>query len=195
MKFNQLAPLFACMALTLETSATHADSATAQCEMWHKGDHKRDATGTCQFSQRQGYIDIRLHDGSNWSLSPGDKSDHFRDQQGHKVKRHMEDGKQVYKWDHRKITVAFGGNHGRGHGSSGHDDVRTPRDLKDLIGQSGGHAEDKLRSRGYTLAGSSTSGRDQYSNWKHRHGGQCVTVHSINGHYQSIVYAPQFDCQ
>ncbi len=171
--------------------ALMADSAQAHCEMWHKGDQKREATGKCQFSQRQGYIDIRLHDGSTWSLSPGDKADHFRDQDGHKVKRHMEGDKQVYKWDHRKITVAFGGSH---HSASHHDE-RTPRDLKDLVGQTGGHAEDQLRARGYELAGSSNSGRDVYSNWKHKHGGQCVTVHSVNGHYKSIVYAPEFDCR
>lgn len=182
------------LAFALLGSPSLADSTQAHCEMWHNGDHKTDATGNCQFSQRQGYIDIRLHNGSTWNLSPGDKPDHFRDQEGHKVKRHNEGGKQVYKWEHRKITVAFDGGQGGQHGSN-HQDQRTPGDLKDLVGQSGGHAEDQLRTRGYTLAGSSRSGNDVYSNWKHKHGGQCVTVHSVNGHYQSIVYAPEFDCR
>jgi hypothetical protein len=191
MRKTRLFTVAAALALTLAVPAALADSTQAHCEMWHKGDHKKEASGTCQFSQRQGYIDIRLHNGSSFNLSPGDKADHFRDQEGHRVRRHNEDGQQVYTWEHRTIKVAFGS----GHHGAGHNDARTPRDLSDLVGQTGGHAEDQLRARGYNLANSSHSGENVYSNWKHKHGGQCVTVHSVNGHYKSIVYAPEFDCR
>ncbi len=195
MRKHNLSLIVTGLALALLAPASLADSTQAHCEMWHNGDQKKEATGNCQFSQRQGYVDIRLHNGSTWNLSPGDKPDHFRDQEGHRVKRHNEDGKQVYKWEHRKITVAFGGGHGGSQHGGGHHDQNVPGDLKDLVGQPGGHAEDQLRARGYTLAGSSRSGNDVYSNWKHKHGGQCVSVHSVNGHYKSIVYAPALDCR
>ncbi len=174
-----------------------ADTTSATCKFYHKGDHKKEASGPCQFSQRQGYIDIRLRNGKQFSLSPHGEANHYRDQKGHKVKRRMEGDTQVYKWDQRAIHVSFdGGSHSGDKYHSGHHEYgNTPRDLQDLVGARGGMAEDQLRDRGYVLANSSKSGQNAYSNWHHKHGGQCVSIHTVDGHYRSIVYAPPFDCQ
>ncbi|KAA1191815.1 hypothetical protein F0M18_09775 [Pseudohalioglobus sediminis] len=174
-----------------------ADTTSATCEFYHKGDKKSEASGPCQFSQRQGYVDIRLRNGSQYNLSPHGEANHFRDQKGHKVKRRNDGDTQVYKWEERAIHVHFhGGSHsGHDYHSGHHSNGNTPQDLKDLVGARGGMAEDQLRNRGYVLANSSKSGKDVYSNWRHRHGGQCVSIHTVDGHYRSIVYAPQFDCE
>lgn len=62
-----------------------ADSNQATCEVRKHGDKIKDASGSCSFSQRQGYIDIRLRNGDSYSLSPTDKPNHFKDQDGNKV--------------------------------------------------------------------------------------------------------------
>ena len=184
------------LAFTIAGVPASADTTSATCDFYHKGDKKKGASGPCQFSQRQGYIDIRLRNGKQFNLSPHGEPDRYRDQDGHKVKRRMDGETQVYKWEERAIHVHFngvahsGGSYHAGHHSNGN----TPRDLQDLVGARGGAAEDQLRNRGYELANSSKSGRDAYSNWRHRHGGQCVSIHTVDGNYRSIVYAPQFDC-
>jgi hypothetical protein len=96
-------------ACTLTPTAL-ADSTEAHCEFYSHGDKKKDRSGPCTFSQRQGYIDIGLSNGKTFNLSPGKKPDHFKDQEDHKVVRKNESGnKQVYKWDQKKIVVSFGG--------------------------------------------------------------------------------------
>jgi len=70
----------------------------------------------------------------------------------------------------------------------------TPRDLRDLIGQRGGEAEGQLMERGYKLSNSLESGDAVYSNWRNSHSGQCVTLRSVDGWYESIVYANDYDC-
>lgn len=88
---------------------TEADNSDANCEVRKHGDKIKDASGPCSFSQRQGYIDIRLRNGDAYSLSPTDKPNHFRDQKGDKVERTKAEGDtQKYEWDHRKIIVTFG---------------------------------------------------------------------------------------
>lgn len=89
-------------------SMTSADSSGATCEFYSHGDKKKDRSGPCTFSQRQGYIDITLTNGKTFSLSPGKKPDHFKDQEDHKVVREKSSGsRQVYKWDQKKIVVSF----------------------------------------------------------------------------------------
>ncbi|PLW69369.1 hypothetical protein [Pseudohalioglobus lutimaris] len=178
-----------CLSIAAVTSQVMADTTQATCEFYHHGDKKKGASGPCQFSQRQGYVDIRLTNGKQWNLSPHGEANHFRDQDGHKVKRKNEGDTQVYKWEERSIHVHFKGSHsGDGHHSSHHNDGNTPHDLKDLIGQRGGEAEDKLMNRGYKLANSSTSGKDVYSNWRHKHGrkwGQ-TTINRIRAAFPAL---------
>lgn len=64
-----------------------ADSSDATCEFYKDSDKNRNKSGSCMFSQRQGYIDIGLRNGDTYSLSPRDKSDHYKDQHGDKVER------------------------------------------------------------------------------------------------------------
>ena len=85
-----------------------ADSTSATCEFYSHGDKKKDRTGPCTFSQRQGNIDITLKNGKTFSLSPGNKPDHFKDQEDHKVVREKAAGdSQTYKWDEKRIVVTF----------------------------------------------------------------------------------------
>ena len=177
-----------------------ADSTKATCELHKNGEVKQNASGRCTFSQRQGYVDIELHNGDTYSLSPGNKADHYKDQKGNRVKRTNAGGNsQTYKWEHKKIIVTFnGGNSGQSHRQDRHSSGEfgdTPRNLRDLVGQRGGEAEDQLQERGYKLKGSSKSGGAVYSNWKEHSTGRCVTVRSVNGLYKSIVYSTDYDCK
>ena len=47
--------------------AASADSAEATCEVRKDGDKKKEASGPCSFSQRQGYINIDLRNGKTIS--------------------------------------------------------------------------------------------------------------------------------
>jgi len=96
------------VAVSVFASVASADSADANCEFYSHGDKKKDRTGPCTFSQRQGYIDITLSNGKTYSLKPGEKAGHFKDQEDHKVVREEVSGnKQVYQWDQKKIVVQF----------------------------------------------------------------------------------------
>jgi len=108
------------------TSPAYADSADAMCEVRKDGETKQGKSGPCTFSQRQGYIDLDLRNGDTYSLSPGNKPDHFKDQKGNKVVRTQAGGgTHVYKWDGgKKITVSFGASAadaGPTHSSASHD--------------------------------------------------------------------------
>ncbi len=90
------------------TQLAWADSTDATCEFYSHGDKKKDRSGPCTFSQRQGYVDIGLSNGKTFNLTPGNKPDHFKDQEDHKVVREQGNGgSQVYKWDEKKIVVSF----------------------------------------------------------------------------------------
>ena len=174
-----------------------ADTSGANCKLYHKGELNEEASGHCKFSQRQGYVDIRLRNGKTFNLSPGNKANHFKDQKGHTVVRSNEgNGAHRYKWEHKRVIVSFN-NKGENAGSSSVKFGETPRNLRDLIGQRGGEAEDKLINRGYKLRNSSRSGSNVYSNWKEPGTGACVALHSDanSGLYKSIVYTMDFDCQ
>ena len=91
------------------SAIVRADSAEAMCEVRKDGDTKKGASGPCTFSQRQGYIDLDLRNGDNYSLKTGDKPDHYKDQRGNKVKRTSATAtSQEFKWEGgKKITVTF----------------------------------------------------------------------------------------
>ncbi|MEE4146601.1 MAG: hypothetical protein V2I26_17485, partial [Halieaceae bacterium] len=55
------------------TQITWADSMDATCEFYSHGDKKKDRSGPCTFSQRQGYVDIGLTNGKTFNLTPGNK--------------------------------------------------------------------------------------------------------------------------
>ena len=183
--------------------AVLADTATAMCEAHKDGEKRKKASGECSFSQRQGYVSIRLRNGETWELSPADKANVYRDQQGKKVVRSMDGYNHVYKWEHKKIIVSFppqqaaaGSEHSQhqGHGPTPHGE--TPPELRDLIGGKyvGGEVADEMGRRGYHSVREEVSGDDVYSYYKGH--GNCVTVR-LDGrrHVRSIVSGPDFDCK
>jgi uncharacterized membrane protein len=173
-----------------------ADSSDANCEVRKDGDKNKGASGPCTFSQRRGYVDLDLRNGNTFSLSPGDKANHYKDQHGNKVVRSMNGNEQVYKWENdKKIIVTFPPAYHQN--ASSHSSYRagdTAPDLADLVGAKAGQAEGQLESRGYAYRSGSTSGDSKYSNWYNRSNGRCVTIRTEQGRYQSIVQAPPYDC-
>jgi hypothetical protein len=102
-----------------------ADSAAATCEVRKDGEKQGGKSGPCTFGQRQGNIDIDLRNGDTYSLSPGGKANHYRDQKGNKVVRTSSTANsQEFRWETGKyVTVRFnhGGhnNHNQGYGAAG----------------------------------------------------------------------------
>jgi hypothetical protein len=188
--------------ITATAQTARADATDAMCEVRKDGDKKKNASGPCTFSQRQGYVDIDLRNGDTFSLRPLDKANHFKDQKGNKVVRTVSGNTHEYKWDGKKITVTLTGRPGNGYGSqnpgygSGHRDPtgETPRSLSDLVGARAGQAEGAVRDRGYVPAGGSKSGGSSYTNWRETSTGRCVTIRTEQGRYKSIVYVPRADC-
>lgn len=192
-------------ALLLATSGTftiaRGDTASASCEVREDGKVKKEASGPCEFSQRQGYVDIKLKSGFTYSLSPeGDKPSLYRDAKGHKVERVMNGESQVYKWDDKKIIVSFDGVSGRaggGSGNSGGGEVGDPTPgLQDLVNGKlrGGEIEDELSKRGWTQGKTDVQGDDVYSHFYK--GNQCIVVRfDKSRHAASIVNGVMTDCK
>ena len=186
------------LACTLGLPAAFADSADADCVFRRDGETKEGKSGPCSFSQRQGYVDIDLRNGSTYSLSPGDQANHYRDQEGKKVVRTVHgDGAHEYKWEGKKIIVRFPQGHGGGHhGAAAAHDV--PQDLSDLPHGRyvGGEVDDEMVRRGYKHVRNDAAGDDLWSYWHSKGGGQCVVVHmDAQRRVSSVVNAPSTDCK
>ena len=97
----------ASLALVSWTAPVYADDASADCTVRERGEKKKGQSGPCLFSQRQGFIDIRLTNGKEYNLSPQDgKPGVYKDQEGRRVERTQAEGNMhKYKWEHRNITV------------------------------------------------------------------------------------------
>ncbi len=178
-------------------SGAKADSSAANCEVYKKSVADEAASGACSFSQRQGYVDIKLKNGDTYNLSPGDEANSYKDQKGHAVKRSASGDRHTYKWNHFRIVVNFGG-HASGGGHAGAAPMGgTPADLKDLVHGRfvGGEVDDELTRRGYTSVKNEVSGDEVYSYWKSKKG-ECVTVRfNASRHVASIVSGPAVDCK
>ncbi|HAS52441.1 MAG TPA: hypothetical protein DCS21_12140, partial [Gammaproteobacteria bacterium] len=68
-------------------------------------------------------------------------------------------------------------------------------DLQDLVGARGSSGEEMLKQRGYTYVKGEKSGGGSYTYWRQGHKGQCIIVRTAEGRYQSLVKAPDPDCQ
>lgn len=193
-QMSACAAAIAVLALGAWSHAALADTSEAMCEVRKDGDKKKNASGPCDFSQRQGYVSINLRNGDDFELRPADKANHFKDQKGNKVVRTVTGANtQEYKWDGKKITVTFvqGASTAPAyHSPSG----GTPADLKDLVGARAGQAEGELGRRGYQYSGGSTSGNAKYSSYFNPSTGRCVMIRTEEGRYQSIVDTPRADC-
>ncbi len=87
----------------------YADDVKAECVVHERGEKKKGQSGPCLYSQRQGFIDIRLNNGKEYSLSPKEgKPGVYNDQEGRRVER-TESGsaEHKYQWEHRNIRVKF----------------------------------------------------------------------------------------
>ena len=73
--------------------------------------------------------------------------------------------------------------------------AQTPvTNLQDLVDVRGSSGEAELQNRGYEFIRTEKSEDSAYSYWIESETGKCVTVKTENGRYQSLVYAPSFDC-
>jgi hypothetical protein len=101
--------LVAGFVLAAWTAPVYADDARANCDVREHGEKKKGQSGSCLYSQRQGFIDIRLNNGKEYNLIPQDgKPGVYKDQEGRRVTRTEADGNtHKYKWEHRNITVKF----------------------------------------------------------------------------------------
>ena len=68
-------------------------------------------------------------------------------------------------------------------------------DLQDLVGARGSSGEMALKERGYSFVKGEKSGSDSYTYWRQSRTGQCIMVRTAEGRYQSLVNAPDVDCQ
>ena len=179
-------------------TTARADSASANCEVREDGKVKKEASGPCEFSQRQGYVDIKLKSGFSYSLSPdGDKPNQYKDAKGHKVERVMNGENQVYKWDEKKIIVSFDGGSGGNADGGGGGEVGDPvAGLQDLVHgkMRGGEVEDELAKRGWKQGKVDVQGDDVFSHFYK--GDQCVVVKfDKSRHVESIVNGMMIDCK
>ncbi len=165
------------------------------------GEKKEGASGPCTFSQRQGYVNIDLRNGDRFDLTPGDKADHYRDQDGKKVVRTVAgDGSHEYKWEGKKIIVSF------------RPAPRTTSPLRTEAGMPakrrrtcvtcpgsqyvGGEVDDEMVRRGYRHVRDDQSGGQIRSYWHSNHGGHCVVVHmGEKRHVKSVANASSSDCK
>jgi hypothetical protein len=178
-------------------TTARADSTTANCAVREDGKVKEDASGPCELSQRQGYVDIKLKNGFTHALSPaGDSANEYEDAKGHKVERSLNGENQVYKWDDKKIVVSFGAGSGES-GSSGGGKVGEPAPgLQDLVHGKlvGGEVEDELAKRGWKQGKTDVEGDDVYSHFYK--GDTCVVVRFGKGrHVESIANGMMIDCK
>ena len=137
----------------------YADSAEAMCEVRMHGEEKRGQSGPCTFSQRQGFIDLDLRNGDTYSLSPGNRPNHYKDQMGNKVVRtHAGGNEQEFKWEGgKKVVVTFvqsssqgaGGASSGGYGASA-EPTTTTQNVRLAAGQSGAEIRGTL-SPGSTI--------------------------------------------
>ncbi len=67
--------------------------------------------------------------------------------------------------------------------------------LSDLVGAKAGQAENTVKERGYAWVATDKQAAGIYSYWTEKGTGECVTIRTADGRYQSIVYASKLDCE
>ncbi|MCP9827354.1 hypothetical protein KBZ19_02470 [Synechococcus sp. L2F] len=124
------ASLLSVAALAVASPAL-ADTVDARCDVFPAGEDKATSSGLCTFSQRQGFVSIRLKGGQTIELKPNESMPNaYFDERGEPAKREILDGKrgQVYRLEKQSIFVfwdtapytkgAAGGASSSGGGSS-----------------------------------------------------------------------------
>ncbi|MDH4166792.1 MAG: hypothetical protein OEY13_14260 [Gammaproteobacteria bacterium] len=98
----------------ISIQVAQADTRRANCEVRKDGEKKKGRSGACTFGQRQGYIDIDLRNGVVYSLRPGNRANHFKDEKGNNVVRTNSSGNvQEFKWEGgTRVIITFYGDDG-----------------------------------------------------------------------------------
>ena len=60
----------ASLAALVALAPAKADTTTARCDVYPRGEDRATSSDTCTFSQRQGYVTITLKDGTTYELTP-----------------------------------------------------------------------------------------------------------------------------
>lgn len=88
--------------------AARADTVTARCDVYPKGEDRAKSSGPCTFSQRQGVVGIQLQNGKRYDLVPvGNNPGNYRDQNGKAAYRQagLGDKGQIYRLTNESIYV------------------------------------------------------------------------------------------
>ncbi|WP_219903799.1 hypothetical protein [Stenomitos frigidus] len=98
---------FAIASLTIALAAK-ADTVTARCDVYPKGEDRAKSSGLCTFSQRQGVVGIQLKNGKRYDLVPvGNNPGNYRDQNGRAAYRQsgLGDKGQIFRLATESIYV------------------------------------------------------------------------------------------
>ncbi|WP_073596410.1 hypothetical protein [[Phormidium ambiguum] IAM M-71] len=86
-----------------------ADTVTARCDVYPKGEDRATSSAPCTFSQRQGFVSIQLQNGRRYELRPvGDRPGNYRDQNGQRAYREsggLGDAGIIYRLANESIYV------------------------------------------------------------------------------------------
>jgi hypothetical protein len=88
--------------------AAKADTVTARCDVYPKGQDRAKSSGLCTFSQRQGVVGIQLKNGKRYDLVPtGNNPGNYRDQNGKAAYRQsgLGDKGQIYRLATESVYV------------------------------------------------------------------------------------------
>ncbi len=200
MKLTFALTLFAASIAVVAPRHAAADTSRADCEVRKDGDKWKGASGPCSYSQRQGYVSIRLQNGDSYELRPTGQAGQFRDQKGIRVVRTTGPNLHEYRWSGGKnLTVRWTGTPDRpsyapDRPQGGHYG-RTPNNLRDLIGARSSQAMNEMWRRGYELRNKSQGGGSDYGAWRERSTGRCVMTRNADGRLLSAIYTPDADCR
>lgn len=101
-----IAPL--AVAVLMMSTAAHADTVSARCDIYPKGSDRASAVVPCTFSQRQGHVSIDRADGVRHELSPiGDQAGNYVDQDGKPAYRQSGLGTRglIFRLAHESVYV------------------------------------------------------------------------------------------
>lgn len=72
--------------------------------------------------------------------------------------------------------------------------AQTPSDIRDLVGARAAGGETQLEARGYANVGAETGDDRKWTYWWNPRTQTCVTVSTLDGHYDAITTSPAPDC-
>jgi hypothetical protein len=90
------------------TVTAKADTVTARCDLYPKGEDRATSSSSCTYSQRQGAVSIQLENGRRYDLRPvGNQPGNYRDQNGRPAYRQTGLGNrgQIYRLANESIYV------------------------------------------------------------------------------------------